>query len=290
MDTARCFTLATAPLLNSGNPSWTTPNRLPSVKAVDRALTSWFSRPEDLDTLDLSSFQNVGVSRLQASPNVNGWRSVLLDQASANGARLRLVEVSLGTNTWPLAGDEWPAAPQPGTLRLRQVAVLVNDLDAALSRWGDTVRSPSHQAIPGQLHGPGDSRSPDCSGRDTFVELAQPTGPDAPSQRFLDRYGEGIYLTIYEIADSLDTDARLVEQGARFTSSRQTANYTNLDSTASGSTRLALWEPSPSCPRFSPQTTPGRPRETTGTGHSHRWSHFHEVFVKLAVDAPNKSL
>ena len=66
------------------------------------------------------------------------------------------------------------------------------------------------------------------AGRDTFIELAQPTGPDAPSQRFLDRYGEGLYLTIYEIEDSLAMDAHLEEQGARFTTSRRTENYTNL--------------------------------------------------------------
>ena len=66
------------------------------------------------------------------------------------------------------------------------------------------------------------------TGRDTFIELAQPTGPDAPSQRFLTRYGEGLYLTIYEIADSLAMDAHLRQQGARYTTSRQTANYVNL--------------------------------------------------------------
>ena len=176
----------------------------------------------DLDTL-VSHLSNIGV-RISGVAQRNGWRSVLLDQ---NGARLRLVEVSLGTNTWPLAGDEWPAAPQPGTLRLRQVAVLVNDLDAALSRWGELFGLQATKRFQVSFTDLEIAVLP-LLGRDTFVELAQPTGPEAPSQRFLDRYGEGIYLTIYEIADSLATDAHLVEQGARFTSSRQTDNYTNL--------------------------------------------------------------
>ena len=179
----------------------------------------------NLDTL-VSHLSSIGV-RVSSVAQRHGWRSVVLDQASANGSRLRIVEVAPGANPWPLAGDEWPSAPQPGTLRLRQVAVLVHDLDAALARWGEMFGLQATKRFQISFTDLEIAVLP-LLGRDTFIELAQPTGPDAPSQRFLDRYGEGIYLIIYEIADSLATDGHLVEQGARFTSSRQTANYTNL--------------------------------------------------------------
>jgi methylmalonyl-CoA/ethylmalonyl-CoA epimerase len=65
-------------------------------------------------------------------------------------------------------------------------------------------------------------------GRDTFIELAQPTSPDTPSARFLERYGEGIYLIIFQIDNSLELDAYLQGQGIRYTTSRATANYVNL--------------------------------------------------------------
>ena len=156
-----------------------------------------------------------------------GWRSIAVAQAQANGARLRIVEVAPGGNAWPLAGETWPTAPQSGTLRLRQIAVLVSDLDEALSRWGEMFGLRATKRFQVSFTDLEIAVLP-LTGRDTFIELAQPTGPDAPSQRFLDRYGEGLYLTIYEIADSLAMDAHLVEQQARFTSSRQTANYTNL--------------------------------------------------------------
>ena len=65
-------------------------------------------------------------------------------------------------------------------------------------------------------------------GKDTFIELAQPTGSGVPSARFLKRYGEGIYLTIYEIDDSLAMDDYLKGQDARYTTSRETSNYVNL--------------------------------------------------------------
>ncbi len=156
-----------------------------------------------------------------------GWRSMVVDQASANGARLRIVEVAPGGNSWPPAGETWHASPQPGTLRLRQIAVLVRDLDEALYLWAEMFGLRATKRFQVSFTDLEIAVLP-LLGKDTFIELAQPTGPDAPSQRFLDRYGEGLYLTIYEIADSLAMDAHLVEQGARFTSSRQTANYTNL--------------------------------------------------------------
>ena len=155
------------------------------------------------------------------------WRSVSVEQSSANGTRLRIVEVPPGGNSWPLAGEDWTGAPDPGVVRLRQVAVLVRDLDGALARWEEMFGLKATKRFQISFTDLEIAVIP-LLGRDTFIELAQPTGPDAPSQRFLDRYGEGLYLTIYEISDSLATDAHLVEQGARFTSSRETANYTNL--------------------------------------------------------------
>ena len=162
-----------------------------------------------------------GVARME------GWRTVAVDQAWLNGARVLIVEVEQEGNEWPPAGPDWAAAPEPRTLCLRQIAVLVRDLDSAIDRWSELFDLRATKRFQVSFTDLEIAVLP-LDGRDTFIELAQPTGPDAPSQRFLDRYGEGLYLTIYEIPDSLALDAHLVEQGARFTSSRQTANYTNL--------------------------------------------------------------
>ena len=151
----------------------------------------------------------------------------MLDQATLNGARVRIVEVADDENPWLPAGPDWETLPPPGTLCLRQIAVLVRDLDSAVARWEEMFGLQATKRFEVSFTDLEIAVLP-LAGRDTFIELAQPTGPDAPSQRFLDRYGEGLYLTIYEISDSLAMDAHLAEQGARFTSSRQTANYTNL--------------------------------------------------------------
>ena len=182
------------------------------------------------ETTDLdAAMTRLSAHGAQASSvaQMEGWRSAAVDQASLNGTRARIVEVSGGGNPWPLAGADWQSPPNPGTLRLRQIAVLVRDLDSAIARWSELFGIQATKRFEVSFTDLEIAVLP-LAGRDTFIELAQPTGPDAPSQRFLDRYGEGLYLTIYEIADSLATDAHLAEQGARFTSSRQTANYTNL--------------------------------------------------------------
>lgn len=180
---------------------------------------------KELDSL-AAHLSGAGI-RVSAVARRQGWRSILIDRASVNGVRLRIAEVEPSSNPWPMAGSEWLASPDPGTMRLRQIAVLVKDLDAALARWGEMFGLEATKRFQVSFTDLEIAVIP-LLGRDTFIELAQPTGPDAPSQRFLDRYGEGLYLTIYEIVDSLGMDAHLVEQGARFTSSSQTENYTNL--------------------------------------------------------------
>ena len=86
----------------------------------------------DLDALashlDRHGVHTSGVARME------GWRSVVVDQKSVNGARVRVVEVETDSNPWPLAGQSWEHAPADTTLCLRQVAVLVRDLDAAVAR------------------------------------------------------------------------------------------------------------------------------------------------------------
>ena len=168
--------------------------------------------------------QRAGHSSVSDRPD---RRTVELDPEATNGARVRIVEVSPGNNPWPMAGPDWQTFPQPRTARLRQMAVLVRDLDDALDGWSRLFGLQPTKRFQISFTDLEIAVIP-LAGRDTFIELAQPTGPDAPSQRFLDRYGEGLYLTIYEIADSLEMDAHLQQEGARFTSSRQTANYTNL--------------------------------------------------------------
>ena len=166
--------------------------------------------------------------RVTAETQHEGSRSAFLHPASCNGAFLEIVEVTNPNNPWPAAGPDWQSSThQPGVTQLRQMAVIVRDLDAAIERWSRMFGLEPTRRFAISFTDLEIAVLP-LTGRDTFIELAQPTSDDSPSGRFLARYGEGIYLTIYEITDSLATDAYLQNQDIRFTTSRRTDNYTNL--------------------------------------------------------------
>ena len=163
-----------------------------------------------------------------AESDFDGYRSAFLHPEDTNGAFLEIVEVTAEDNPWPPAGPDWQSAPTPeGLTQLRQSAVLVNDLDRAIERWSAMFGIAPTRRFQISFTDLEIAVLP-LNDRRTFIELAQPTSPDTSSARFLQRYGEGIYLTIFEIKDSLATDAYLQGQDIRFATSRRTDNYVNL--------------------------------------------------------------
>ena len=148
--------------------------------------------------------------------------------AGTRSAFLEIVEVTDPANPWPAAGPDWQLDGHwPATSQLRQLAVIVHDLDAAIDHWSRMFDLQPTRRFEISFTDLEIAVLP-LGDRETFIELAQPTSADSPSGRFLTRYGEGIYLTIYQIADSLATDAYLQTQDIRFTTSRRTDNYVNL--------------------------------------------------------------
>ncbi len=171
--------------------------------------------------------KSLGV-RITAETQTETTRSAFVHPTSANGAFLEIVEVSDTANPWPPAGPNWlnQGAP-PRTRQLRQVAILVRDLDEATERWGRMFGITATRRFQISFTDLEIAVLP-LNDKSTFIELAQPTSPDTSSARFLRRYGEGIYLTIFEIEDSLAVDDYLKGQDIRYTTSRRTDNYVNL--------------------------------------------------------------
>lgn len=167
--------------------------------------------------------------RITAETEHEGSRSAFVHPSSCNGAFLEIIEVTDPANPWPAAGPDWQSdTNRPGTVQLRQIAIIVHDLDAALEHWSTLFGLQPTKRFQISFTDLEIAVLP-LQDRDTFIELAQPTSDDSPSGRFLARYGEGMYLTIYQISDSLATDAYLQTlDGLRFTTSRRTDNYTNL--------------------------------------------------------------
>lgn len=179
-----------------------------------------------LDTL-VAHLKSMGVRITEESAD-GEQRWAFVHPSSANGAFLQIVQVSSPHNPWPPAGIDWERNVGNGlTRQLRQVAVLVRDLDQAVARWSDMFGLRATTRFQISFTDLEIAVLP-LAGKDTFLELAQPTSSNTSSARFLARHGEGIYLTIFEIWDSLSVDAHLRQEDIRYTTSRETANYVNL--------------------------------------------------------------
>lgn len=98
------------------------------------------------------------------------------------------------------AGGDWNGGP--ATIRqIRQVGVLVRDLDAAVGQWDKLFGlRPTRNHYPVGWSGIEVAVIP-LKAKTTFVELVQPTDPTgSPAQR-LERIGEGLWLTVLEVQD-----------------------------------------------------------------------------------------
>ena len=175
----------------------------------------------------VSHLKSMGV-RLSEEPATGNYRHFFIHPSSINGTFIEIIEVKDKDNPWPAAGPNWQTLEhQPLTKQIRQMAVLVRDLDDAVNRWEEMFGIRASKRFHVSFTDLEIAVLP-LAGKNTFIELAQPTGNNVPSARFLERYGEGIYLTIYEIEDSISMDNYLKGQQARYTSSRVTSNYVNL--------------------------------------------------------------
>ncbi len=189
----------------------------------------------------LPHLKSLGV-RITSETQHETYRSAFIHPASTNGAFMEVIEVKAGfklvptANPWPPAGPDWVLQGEthrnrhPLTLQLRQVAVLVSDLDQATERWEEMFGLKATQRHRISFTDLEMAVMPlsDRSAEGGFIELAQPTSFDSPSARFLERYGEGVYLLIFQISDSLMVDAHLKDQGIRYTTSRVTPGYVNF--------------------------------------------------------------
>ena len=175
----------------------------------------------------ISHLRFLGV-RLSEEPATGNYRHFFIHPSSINGTFIEIIEVKDKDNPWPAAGPNWQTLEhQPLTKQVRQMAVLVRDLDDAVNRWEEMFGIRASKRFHVSFTDLEIAVLP-LAGKNTFIELAQPTGNNVPSARFLERYGEGIYLAIYEIEDSISMDNYLKGQQARYTSSRVTSNYVNL--------------------------------------------------------------
>ncbi|MFN3975224.1 MAG: VOC family protein [Dehalococcoidia bacterium] len=153
------------------------------------------------------------------------YRTCFIHPLSVNGTFIELVETPKGPNTWPAAGPDWYKRQwMPLTKRIRQVAVLVRNLDDAIRHWGDLFGLKPTNRFTLTFTDLEIAILP-LQDRESFVELAQPTSTDGPAGRFMARFGEGPYLLIYQVEDADRVEGHLRSKGVRITTAAETPGY-----------------------------------------------------------------
>jgi methylmalonyl-CoA/ethylmalonyl-CoA epimerase len=97
--------------------------------------------------------------------------------------------------------------------RLNHVAIVVKDLTASTALYRDTLGARVSQPLPQPEHG---VTVVFVELPNTKIELLEPTGPDSPVAKFLERNPDGgIHHICYEVDDILAARDRLKATGAR---------------------------------------------------------------------------
>ena len=141
-----------------------------------------------------------------------------------------LIEVRKTGYMETLGDREYVSAGSPMAIRtmgLRQVAILVNDIESAIAKWSEVFQTKVTNRFETSFTDLDIAILP-IGDKTTFIEIAQPTSGNTSAAHFLRDHGEGIYLTIYQIGDSLALDDSLSGEGVNFTTSRSASNYTNM--------------------------------------------------------------
>ena len=99
------------------------------------------------------------------------------------------------------------------TNRLRQVVYAARDLDSTVAELRARLPLGEPYNDPGVEHF--GLRNAVMALGDTFVEVVSPFRPDTAAGRFMDRYGEGGYMLLFQVPDSDAARRRIAAAGAR---------------------------------------------------------------------------
>lgn len=96
--------------------------------------------------------------------------------------------------------------------KINHIGIAVQSLEATLPFYRDSLGLPFHgieevtdQKVKVAMLGIGESK----------IELLEPTSPDSPIAKFMDKNGPGIHHIAYEVDDIEAAIARMLQQGAR---------------------------------------------------------------------------
>lgn len=111
-----------------------------------------------------------------------------------------------------------PAGPFPGPTRLDHVGIACRDLDASIefyrAAYGFEVEHEEVNEEQGVREAMIRTNGTDDGGA-TYLQLLEPTRPDSPVAKFLDRNGEGVHHVAFGTPDVASTASGIGGRGVR---------------------------------------------------------------------------
>jgi methylmalonyl-CoA/ethylmalonyl-CoA epimerase len=168
---------------------------------------------DDIDTLlSRAEAANARISTRMEGSEASDNKAAFMHPLGMNGVLIEILQPPKGR--WPNAGPEESQKVAPGAVvnRLRQVVVLVRDLEEAIHRWSTlfNLGKPNRLHVP---YGDLDVAILPFSNTGTFVELATPTSKDSSAARYLEQFDEGLYMAVFETGDMDKAEAKIRDCG-----------------------------------------------------------------------------
>lgn len=168
---------------------------------------------DDIDTLlSRAEAANARISTRMEGSEASENKAAFMHPLGMNGVLIEILQPPEGR--WPNAGPEESQKVAPGAVvnRLRQVVVLVRDLEEAIHRWSTlfNLGKPHRLHVP---YGDLDVAILPFANTGTFVELATPTSKDSSAARYLEQFDEGLYMAVFETEDMDKAEAKIRDCG-----------------------------------------------------------------------------
>ena len=106
-----------------------------------------------------------------------------------------------------------------GIQGVMKIGIATKDLDETANVLGDAFGLVPGEAV---AYPPLGMRYRILKLEDFFIEVIEPTGPDGPIAKFIDRNGEGLQHMTFKVSGIEQVMADMKSKGARFTSSAPT--------------------------------------------------------------------
>ncbi|HTP30757.1 MAG TPA: methylmalonyl Co-A mutase-associated GTPase MeaB [Candidatus Acidoferrales bacterium] len=161
---------------------------------------------EVADIFVINKADHPGADRVELELHAEGFSCPIIRTVATEGQGIPALVEALGQASWPARPQGWPG----GLPQIDHLGIAVNSLADSLPFYQSLGLSAHRESVPKEkvevaMLPTGDAR----------LELLEPTAPDSPISKFLEKRGPGLHHIALRVPDLAATVAALKAAGAR---------------------------------------------------------------------------